>query len=98
IVITASTTPYSAMVCPASLSLRFRRSRRSKNFGIGFSSLRGVRARHTARLRWTWDERMRSVWMEFWRTVSVVTEHLLGALVLGVAAPPHSLVHPDIDA
>src|SRR4051812_6552562 len=99
IVITASTTPYSAMVWPASLSLRFRRSSRSKNFSIGFTSLRGVRARQTARLRWTWDERARSVLvdsMEFGRTVNVVTGSLLGAVDLGVAAPPRSLVDPDI--
>jgi hypothetical protein len=34
---------------------------------------------------------MRSVSMEFGRTVSVVTEYLPDAVVLGVAAPPLSL-------
>jgi hypothetical protein len=44
---------------------------------------------------------MRSVFedsMEFVRTVNVVTGYLPGAELLGVAAPPLSLVHPDIDA
>src|SRR3954452_21100215 len=86
IVMTASTTPYSAIVWPVSLSLRFRRSSRSKNFSIGSPPFegegtpQGAPAVDVGRAN---EERLDGA-------ADVRRGHrcLLGAVVRGVAAPP----------